>query len=63
MFTTWVMACSIYVGSCVLLEDSYGPYNTREECKARATEIVDDVDVIFSGGHTYTFKCEYDRGI
>jgi hypothetical protein len=53
----------MYVGSCVLLEDSYGPYNTREECKARATEIVDDVDVIFSGGHTYSFKCEYDRGI
>lgn len=40
MFTTWVMMCVLGAppDTCIEFEDTYGPYNTEEQCRERAVE-------------------------
>jgi len=63
MFTTFIMACSMMTGQCVIFEDSRGPYQNRVQCQARAEEMVIDMSPILVGAHTYSFKCEEEKGV
>jgi len=63
MFSTFVMACSMLTGQCVILEDDYGPYNKQIQCEQRASEIVVDVAEILGTPHTFSFRCKEEKGI
>lgn len=48
MFEALVVVCSILNPSqCVILDDSLGPYLTKDECIARVEEIVDIAPGVF----------------
>jgi|TARA_S200002703_G_scaffold33129_1_gene28738 hypothetical protein len=63
MFSTFVMACSILTGQCIVVEDVYGPYNKEIHCEQRASQIVVDVAEILGTPHTFSFKCKIEKGI
>jgi len=49
MFHAYVIVCAatlsfqIYTDSCFVLNDSWGPYRTTENCDIRRKQLVDDV--------------------
>jgi hypothetical protein len=49
MFEAYAIVCAaslsfgIYTDSCFILEDSWGPYETIQNCNIRRAQIVDDV--------------------
>jgi hypothetical protein len=49
MFHAYVIVCAatlsfqIYTDSCFVLDDSWGPYQTTENCDIRRKQLVDDV--------------------
>ena len=63
MFSTFVMACSMLTGQCIIVEDAYGPYFKEVQCEQRASQIVIDVAEILGTPHTFSFKCEEEKGI
>jgi len=56
-FKATVMACPDDTDSCILLEDSHGPFPTHAECYERSLKIVDDTHGILGDGD-YSYKCE-----
>ena len=63
MFTTFVMACSMLTGQCIIVEDIYGPYVQEVQCEERAAVIVTDVAKVLGSPHSFSFKCKFDRGV
>ena len=63
MFSTFVMACSMLTGQCIILEDDYGPYSKQIQCEQRASEIVVDVAEILGTPHAFSFRCKEEKGI
>ncbi len=59
MFIALVMACLVNDPSyCTILEDQRGPYETREACKIRATEMSRDVHLHMPFYKPVKFKCK-----
>jgi hypothetical protein len=63
MFTTFVMACSMMTGQCIIVEDAYGPYSKEVHCVERAAVIVTDVAEALGTPHSFSFKCKEEKGI
>jgi hypothetical protein len=63
MFTTFVMACSMLSGQCIIVEDIYGPYPKEIHCVERAAVMVTDVAEILGTPHSFSFQCKFDRGV
>lgn len=63
MFTTFVMACSMLSGQCIIVEDAYGPYVKEVQCKERAVVIVADVAEVLGTPHSFSYQCKFDRGV
>jgi len=63
MFTTFVMACSMLSGQCIIVEDIYGPYSKEIHCVERAAVIVTDVAEVLGTPHSFSFKCQEEKGI
>jgi len=61
MFHAMILFCALSnPNSCVVADDMYGPYKTREECVARTTEMISAVASIVPEPQTYKFKCVDD---
>ena len=60
MFEGLVMGCLLMSDSeCVVFSDTRGPYQTREQCVARAHEMAESLQSVFHDTpHEYTYKCE-----
>ena len=63
MFTTFVMACSMLSGQCIIVEDVYGPYVKEVQCEERAAVIVTDVAEVLGTPHSFSYQCKFDRGV
>ena len=63
MFTTFVMACSMLTGQCIIAEDDWGPYFTEVQCEQRASMMVQDISEALGTPHTYSLKCEEEKGV
>jgi hypothetical protein len=62
MFTTYILICSMSVANeCMELRDTRGPYDTQAECKARAVEMAEDMQQLFTVPHSYSYKCKADE--
>jgi hypothetical protein len=54
-----VLACAIANPTeCVEFHDSRGPYNTREECKARSLEMSRDIGESFNDIMPKAWRCQ-----
>ena len=60
MFEALVMGCLLMSdGDCVVFSDTRGPYQTKEQCVARAHEMTQSLHLVFRDTpHEYTYKCE-----
>ena len=63
MYSTFLMACSLLTGVCFVAEDSWGPYHTEVQCEQRASQMVMDVSELLGTPHSFSFKCEEEKGI
>ena len=49
MFEALILVCSVSItmavddSNCLIMEDSWGPYTTRENCDIRIAQMVNDV--------------------
>jgi len=58
MFTTFVKVCSLVMAmECTEFEDTRGPYATKEECKARAYEMAEDLKAVVEPPVEFSYKC------
>ena len=58
MFEALLLVCALSVpDKCVRFDDTRGPYQTYDECKARAYEMADGVVELFPVPASYSFKC------
>lgn len=61
MFEAMVLACAIGVtdpDACLEATDTRGPYETREECFARAQEMIAGLVYTIPVPLNFHFKCE-----
>lgn len=62
MFTTLLLVCHLANPTdCITLQDSRGPYKTKQECVERAYEMIQDLNNSPIPIQPVAFKCE--RGI
>ena len=50
-------------GQCIIAEDDWGPYFTEIQCEQRASMMVQDISEALGTPHTYSFKCEEEKGV
>lgn len=62
MFTTYVLFCSLITGSCTEAIDTYGPYQTRQECRIRAIEMAAAISKVSQEPQQFHFKCKLELG-
>jgi hypothetical protein len=58
MFAASLLVCSVISSKCILVEDTVGPYPTKEECHTRIAEIVTDATPYFTPPYTVSYRCE-----
>ena len=52
------------VSSCLFISDTYGPYNSIDECLNRVEEILEDSNRVLSGEwYSRSFSCRSEHGI
>ena len=58
MFEAMLLVCALATpDKCVRFDDTRGPYETYDECKARSYEMAEGVAEMFPVPATYSFKC------
>ena len=58
MFEAMLLVCALATPDrCVRFDDTRGPYQTYEQCKARSYEMARGVVELFPVPATYSFKC------
>ena len=65
MFTAIVLACAIGttdVDACIEATDTFGPYNTYDECYARVQQMVNGLNSTLPVPMRYSFKCANEKG-
>jgi len=55
-----ILACSVLdPTACFEIEDTRGPYATRDECVVRVGQMIEDVSALLGNKpHVYRFKCQ-----
>ena len=62
MFEAWVAFCLISEPQeCALAQDTFGPYNTFQECKVRAEVMAENIFTL-PDHNPVAWKCEDLRG-
>ena len=56
-FKAYILACAGAEDSCMILEDTFGPYKTYTECLERTRKMVNGAKDILGEGE-FSFKCE-----
>jgi hypothetical protein len=66
MFAASLMVCTMFAGNptfppsgCVILTDTFGPYETKQACKARVVEMAGNVGFAFKPPYNIKYKCEF----
>jgi hypothetical protein len=62
MFKASILICAIAMPNCVTLEDTRGPYVTRNECVQRVDEMVKDMAPFLPPNPDIKFKCARVEG-
>ena len=58
MFEAVVLACIMaQPNMCVTAEDTFGPYETKDQCVMRVHEMVAQMRMSFPVPHDYSYKC------
>jgi len=62
MFTTYVLFCSLITGSCTEAIDTRGPYDTQQQCVARAVEMAAEISQVAKEPQKFHYKCKLELG-
>ncbi|QDP66884.1 MAG: hypothetical protein Tp172SUR151031_31 [Prokaryotic dsDNA virus sp.] len=46
MFKAILVVCKLASADCFVIEDAYGPYDTKQDCQKRVFEMLQDFKVI-----------------
>jgi len=59
MFTAMLLICNVYMpNSCIIAEDSWGPYVTKAECTTRIGVMIGEVKEIAPNMFVKATQCE-----
>ena len=65
MIYAMITICNmVAVSSCLFISDTYGPYNSIDECLNRVAEILEDSNRVLSREwYARSFSCRLEHGI
>ncbi len=58
MFLAKLVVCGMLHSNCVLISDTDGPQQTRDECQPRIEQMVDDLFSTALHLHLYAIDCQ-----
>jgi hypothetical protein len=57
MFKALILVCAVSMPDCVTIEDTRGPYGTRDACVQRVDEMITDLAPVLPPNPDIKFKC------